>query len=125
MEETFFIKISGKANIPERLEVDKNYHIACDCSITQESKDSNENGTYDITFKAQPMTVEILKSNGTIIKAKDIRKNSVRFRNYLYKLWSEEGCIHSFDDVYEAVVYEAMGIMPSLLRSVIKRMDEK
>ena len=84
MEETYFIKISGKANIPERLEVDKNYHIACDCSITQEQKDSNENGSYNITFKAEPMTVEILKSNGKIIKARDPRRNSQKFRNYLY-----------------------------------------
>ena len=91
MEETYFIKIQGKANIPERLEVDKNYHVACDCSITQESKDSNENGTYDITFKAQPMTVEILKSNGDIIKAKDPRRVSVRMRNFIYKNWSQEG----------------------------------
>jgi hypothetical protein len=125
MEETFFIKISGKANIPERLEVDKNYHIACDCSITQEQKDSNENGSYNITFKAEPMTVEILKNNGSIIKARDPRRNSQKFRNYLYKLWSEEGCIYTFDEVYEAVVHEAMGVMPSFLRSVIKRMDEK
>jgi hypothetical protein len=125
MEETYFIKISGKANIPERLEVDKNYHIACDCSITQEQKDSNENGSYNITFKAEPMTVEILKSNGKIIKARDPRRNSQKFRNYLYKLWSEEGCIYDFDSVYEQVIYDAMGITPQLLRAVIKRLDEK
>jgi hypothetical protein len=125
MEETYFIKISGKANIPERLEVDKNYHIACDCSITQESKDSNENGTYDITFKAQPMTVEILKSNGSIIKAKDPRRVSVRMRNFIYKNWSQEGCVYDFEEVYDAVAYELMGNVPSALRTVIKRMDEK
>jgi hypothetical protein len=124
-ENTYFIKINGKTNIPERLEVDKNYHITCDCSITQEQKDSNENGTYNVTFKAQPITLEILKDNGKIIKAKDPRKNSQRFRNYLYKLWMEDGCIYPFDEVYEQVTYNAMGVLPSLLRDVIKRMDEK
>ena len=124
-QDTYFIKVQGKANIPERLEVDKNYHIACDCSITQEKKDSNENGTYNITFKAEPMTVEILKNNGSVIKAKDPRRNSQKFRNYLYKLWNEDGCIYPFEEVYEQVVYEAMGVMPNLLRSVIKKLDEK
>jgi hypothetical protein len=125
MEETYFIKISGKANIPERLEVDKNYHVACDCSITQESKDSNENGTYDITFKAQPMTVEILKSNGKIIKARDPRKNSQKMRNYLWKIYTDEGYCEDFDLVYDTFAYEVMGMTPSILKSVIKRLNDK
>lgn len=123
-ENTYFIKLTGKANIPEKLEVDKNYHIACDCSITQEQRDSNENGTYDVTFKAQPITVEILKDNGSVIKAKDPRKNSQKMRNYLFKIYHDEGYTEDFDEVYDAFSWEVMGMTPSLLRNAIKRLQK-
>jgi hypothetical protein len=123
--ETYYLKIQGKVNIPNRVEIGHNYKVVADCSITSETKIDNDNGEFDVVFKVEPITCEISKDNGAVTKAKDPRKQSVKFRNYLYKLWSEEGCIYPFEEVYQAVIYEAMGVMPSFLRSVIKRMDEK
>ena len=123
--ETFYLKIAGKVNIPTRLEIGHNYKLIADCSITSETRIDNDNGEFDVVFKVEPITCEISKDNGAVTKAKDPRKQSVKFRNYLYKLWSEEGCIYDFDSVYEQVTYNAMGVLPSLLRDVIKRMDEK
>jgi hypothetical protein len=125
MNENYFIKISGKANVPEKIEIGHNYHLEIDASVTSESKIDNENGEFDIISKVEPITITIQKDNGPVSKAKDTRKNSVKFRNYLYKLWSEDGCIYPFDEVYEMVVLEAMSVTPSFLRSVIKRLDEK
>jgi len=122
--EIYFVKIQGKANIPTPLKIGHNYKLTADCSITSEQKNDNENGSFDIIYKVEPITVEIQKDNGEITKAKDPRKNSVKFRNYLYKLWMEDGCIYPFEEVYENVVYEAMGMMPSLLRSAIKRLEK-
>jgi hypothetical protein len=65
----------------------------------------------------------MITETGEKVKLADPRKQSVKFRNYLYKLWLEDGCIYDFDTVYEQVVYEVMGIMPSLLRSAIKRIN--
>lgn len=121
--ETYFIKIQGKANIPERLTVDKNYRVACDCSITQEKKDTNENGTYNITFKAEPLTVDILKDNGKIVKAKDPRRNSVKLRNYLFKIYTAEGYSEDFDSIYDAFTWEVMGATPALLKLAVKRLN--
>jgi len=122
--ETYYVKIQGKANIPTALSIGHNYKLTADCSITSEQKNDNENGSFDIIYKVEPITVEIQKDNGEITKAKDPRKNSVKFRNYLYKLWMEDGCIYPFEEIYENVVYEAMGMMPSLLRSAIKRLEK-
>jgi hypothetical protein len=123
--ETFYLKIAGKVNIPTRLEIGHNYKLVADCSITSETRIDNDNGEFDVVFKVEPITCEISKDNGAVIKAKDPRKNSQKFRNYLYKLWMEDGCIYPFDEIYEQVIYDAMAITPNLLRTIIKRMDEK
>jgi hypothetical protein len=71
------------------------------------------------------MTVEILKSNGKIIKARDPRKNSQKMRNYLWKIYTDEGYCEDFDLVYDTFAYEVMGMTPSILKSVIKRLNDK
>lgn len=125
MPDTHFIKLAGKANIPEPLDIDTNYRVAADCSITQVRRDSNENGEYNVTYKAEPMTVEILKSNGEVIKAKDPRRNSQKIRNYLFKHYAEEGFVENFDEVYDAFTLEVFIETPVLLRRAIKRMNHE
>lgn len=122
--DTYFIKLQGKANIPTGLEIDKNYKITADCSITQEKRDTNEDGSYSITYKAEPLTVEIENDNGKIVKARDPRKNSVKFRNYLFKIYTEEGVTEPFDEVYAATVLEALTVMPVLMRGALKRLEK-
>ena len=121
--ETFFIKLNGKANIPEPLEIDKNYHVSADCSITQIRRDSNENGEYNVTYKAEPLKVEILKENGKIIKAKDPRKNSQKLRNYLFKIYAQEGYTEDFDKVYDEATLVIMSMIPIILTETIKRLN--
>lgn len=124
-QDTYFIKLQGKANIPEPLEVDKNYRISADCSITQEKRDSNNDGSFAVTFKAEPVTVEILKENGKIVKAADPRKNSVKFRNSIWKEYYNEGYTEDFDSIYDQVTLEAIFIIPELMRRAIKKINEK
>lgn len=103
MNETYYIKVSGKANIPKRLEIGHNYRVIMDASITQEQKNDNNDGTYDVIFKVEPITCEISKDNGEVIKAKDPRKNSVKIRNKLYFLWKESNEPMEFDDYYTTI----------------------
>lgn len=114
----YFIRLQGKANIPEPLYIGHNFKIEADCSITQEHKIDNENGEYDIVYKAEPVNVTITKDNGEIVKAKDPRRNSEKFRKYLWKLWSDEGMLTPFDEVYEKVTLKAMSEMPRYLREI-------
>lgn len=86
MNETYYIKVNGKANIPSPLSIGHNYRIMSDCSITSETKSDNEDGTYSVTYKVEPITVEIQKDNGQTIKAKDPRSNSTKFRNSCWKV---------------------------------------
>ena len=122
--ETYYVKINGKANIPERLCLGHNYKLEADCSITSENKVDNENGEFDVIFKVEPITVSITRDNGTIVKAKDPRKNSQKIRNYLFKCYSSEGYCEDFDLVYDAFSMEVMSMTPELLRQAIKRLQK-
>lgn len=122
--EEYYIKIQGRANIPERLSIGHNFKITCDASIVSESKEDLENGTFAITWKAVPVTVEVTKDNGEVVKAKDPRRNSQKIRNYLFKVYSDEGAIEDFDMVYDAFTQEVMSITPQLYREAIKRLNK-
>ncbi len=121
--ENYFIKILGKANVPQRIEIGHNYKLVCDCSVTQEQRIDNHDGTFDVIAKVEPVTIEISQDNGEVIKAKDPRKNSQKLRNYLFKIYAEEGYVDDFDKVYDAFTYEVMGVTPQLLRNAIKRLN--
>jgi len=121
--EIYFVKIQGKANVPEKLSIGHNYKLEADCSITSETRCDNENGEFDVIYKVEPITVSIQKDNGKIIKAKDPRRNSQKIRNYLYKIYVAEGYTEPFDSVYDAFSWEVMGATPNLLRDAIKRIN--
>jgi hypothetical protein len=123
--ENYYVKIQGKANIPSALSIGHNYRLTADCSITSEQRTDNEDGTYDLVYRLEPITVEIGRDNGEVVKAKDPRKNSQKLRNYLFKLYHDEGYTEDFDRVYDAVTLEVMGMMPYHLREAIKRLNNE
>jgi len=113
--ETFYVKITGKANIPERLEIGHNYKLTADCSITSETRTDNENGEFDVVFKVEPITVEIQKDNGKVVKAKDPRKNSTKIRNLLYFKWKESNEAVDFDEYYTKFTNVVLANMDTLI----------
>lgn len=113
--ENFFVKIIGKANIPERLTIGHNYKLTADCSITSETRTDNENGDFDVVFKVEPITVEIQKDNGKTIKARDPRKNSTKIRNLLYFKWKESNESIDFDDYYNKFTNTVLANMDALI----------
>lgn len=96
-----WIKLTGKANIPEELQIGKSYSIANNVEITQEQKINNQDGTFDVVYKAEVLTTEILKDNGQTIKAKDTRQNSVKIRKVLFAIWSSKETSVPFDVLYD------------------------
>ena len=116
--ETYYIKIIGKANIPERLEIGHNFKLTADCSITSESKSDNEDGTFDVIYKMEPVTVDIIKSNGQTIKAKDPRKNSIKVRNLLHWKWQQSNSSEDFELFYTRFTNHTLANMEMLIASM-------
>ena len=121
--ETYFLKITGKVNIPSALEIGHNYHLTADCSIVSEQKSDNEDGTYSVTYKLIPITVEVGRNNGEVIKAKDPRRNSQKVRNYLWKAWQTECPTEDFDRLYDEFTNEVMLMTPELVRQALRRIN--
>jgi hypothetical protein len=116
--ETYYVKIQGKANIPTPLSIGHNYRLTADCSITSEQKSDNEDGTYDVVYKLEPITVEIGRDNGEQIKAKDPRKNSTKIRNLLYFKWKESNEAVEFDDYYTRFTNTVLANMDALIEKM-------
>lgn len=126
MENTYFLKIQGKANIPKPLSIGHNFKVICDCSITQKQEDDNEAGGLDITWKAVPLNMEIGQDNGEIVKAKDPRKNSVKIRNMLWKeYFNDTGGAADFDKVYDEATWAILSMMPQIYREALRRLETK
>jgi hypothetical protein len=99
--ETYYAKISGKVNIPKKIEIAHNYRLTMDCSVTQEQRNDNNNGTFDVVSKVEPITCEIQKDNGEIIKGKDTRKESQKLRSKLYMVWQSNNNPLPFEEYYQ------------------------
>jgi len=117
------LKLKGNSELPEALEIASNYHIALEGAVTGYKVEDNENGTVDYIYDFKPIKVDLLTPKGKSLKLKDNRKNSLKFRNYCFKVWVSEGYTEPFDDCYDAVIWEAMSRMPDLLREAIKRIN--
>lgn len=116
----YYIKIMGKCNIPKSLVLGHNYNVTMDCSITAENRIDNEDGRFDIVYKVEPITATIQKDNGEVVKAKDPRKNSVKIRNYLHRIWSDRNVAVDFEEVYTKVTNKILLQLPELFEEVIK-----
>lgn len=87
---SYFIKLTGKANIPEPLELGSGYKVEVEGSIESQSDHNNNDGTFDRDFKLVPVFCTIIDSSGKKIKAKDTRSRSSQLRRTLYRLWETD-----------------------------------
>lgn len=104
-----FIRFTGKANIPEPLELGHGYKVHIDGSIEKISDHNNNDGTYDRSYTFVPVLCEIEDDLGNIVKAKDTRSHSSQVRRMLYLGWLEDtdnkkGVALSADEEYDIVM---------------------
>lgn len=88
-QDTHYIKLSGKANIPEGLEIGFNYEAKIAGTVTTKTESDNNDGSHSIYYKFEPVQVEINKM-GKTLKAKDTRGASQIFRAAVWKYWSNK-----------------------------------
>jgi len=117
------LKIAGKAELPSDIEIAHNYHISLEGSVTGFKVEDNEDGTFNKIYDFKPVKVDLLTPLGKSLKLKDPRKNSQKMRNYLFKVYHDEGYCEDFDLVYDAFSKEVMSMTPGLLREAIKRLN--
>ena len=88
-QDSYVIKLSGKAELPAPLEIGHNIHTTLEGSITSETISDNEDGSHTHYFTFKPVNVEVLTAKGERLRAKDTRSRSQQMRALLFKRWRE------------------------------------
>ncbi len=96
----YLIKLSGKAELPEPLEIGMNYEIKAKGTITSINEADKDDGSRTFTYKFEPVIIEVISESGKAIKAKDVRQKSRQLRAALWREWKENGENIEFEDYY-------------------------
>ena len=110
-----FIKLSGKANIPEGLEIGHNYEVSAQGTITSKTESDKNDGSHVNYYKFEPVLVEILNDKGESIRAKDTRSMSKKLRGLVYGRWSNMAADIEEEKYYENFMYGVMRDIDILL----------
>lgn len=102
------IRLTGKAYLPDELEIGNNYQVITKGSITSMTETDLQDGKHLKTYKFEPVLIEIVDDLGKSIKAKDVRKTSQRMRSRSWLYWKENNISRSDDDFWDWV---GMGII--------------
>ncbi len=104
--DSYSLKITWKVELQQWLNIDKNYTLAVQGSIVNESHSPNHDGTLSKTYSLRPVHVLVHDELWDTIKSKDTRSESVKFRTllkYKYDSWEEWDSYKEFDDFYSEV----------------------
>ena len=106
--DSYIIKLSGNAELPEALNIGHNFKVELSGSIVSETIEDNEDGTKSHYFKFKPILVEAIKPTGERLKAKDTRSRSQQLRALIFKIWRSGNYNETFDEFYDRTLLDIM-----------------
>ena len=80
MIDTNTIRISGKAEIPKRLDIEKEYVMATRVAIEGIEKRPNEDGSFEYIHKVKINSHVDIEAQGKLIRSKDPKSRSKQMR---------------------------------------------
>ena len=106
--DSHFVKLLGKAELPEPLEISQNYRFLMEGAIEGTGKEDNHDGTYNHYYKFLAIKVEAINALGKRIVAKDTRGRSKQLRSLLWKKWKESNENVEFAQYYDGKMLQIM-----------------
>lgn len=119
--DNYALKLSGKAELPESLEIGHNIRTQLEGSITAETISDNEDGTKTHYYTFKPVIVEVIKQTGERIRARDTRSRSQQLRSLLFRLWREDNNPEEFEKYYDDIMVKLMNEMRNILIFLIQK----
>lgn len=104
--DSYALKFTWKVELWHILGIDKNYRLAIEWSVVNESISPNHDWTLSKTYSFKPVHVLIHDELWDTIKAKDPRSESQKLRALLKYKWDTWICwtqYKEFDDFYASV----------------------
>lgn len=106
----YYLRLGGKANIPEPLEIGNNYSIKAQGTITSFTESDLNDGRHVVYYKFSPILMEAVDDKGKSIQAKDTRSLSQLWRAKVWKYWSKRPEGLTFDDFYERMMQRMLQV---------------
>lgn len=98
------LKLSGKAELPQEIDIGHNYHISMEGSVPKTELHDNEDGSFNRIYTFKPVKIELLTEKGETLKLKDSRSMSQLLRARLWKQWQEAKTELGFDEWYNRLM---------------------
>lgn len=108
MDDNYILRLSGKAELPQDIEIGHNWHISMEGSITSKTITDNENGSHSVTYLFKPIKVELLDDKGKMLKLKDTRTRTQLLRGRMYGIWSKLQTNLSFEDYWDSLMVKVI-----------------
>lgn len=109
------LKLTGKSELPEALEIGNNYSVALSGSITAIAEHDNNDGTSDKIYTFKPIKLEVLTPKGKTLVLKDTRSNSQLLRGMLHGKWKNAASNIDFEEAYSKFSFGVMSDMDELI----------
>lgn len=100
----YFVKLTGKGNIPVPLEIGRNYEIKVQGTVTSTTESDKHDGTHSVFYRFEPVLIEATTDKGESIKARDTRGLSQLFRASQWKFWSNNADGEEFEAYYNRLM---------------------
>lgn len=97
--DTHLLKIMGKAELPQPVEIGHNFRVSSEGSVVSSNKSDNEDGSFTYTYVFKPIKIEVLTPLGETLKLSDTRTLSQQFRAMMWRIWKQYNDPESFEDV--------------------------
>jgi len=120
--DTHYLKLQGKGNVPEGLEIGKNYKVEASGTITTKTETDNSDGSHSHYWKFEPIIIEIIDDLGKRIRAKDTRSDSQRFRAKLRGIYNLNSQINvEFETWYHFLMENLINYAPEVVEQYQKK----
>ena len=103
-QDNYFVRLTGKGNIPKELEIGRNYELKTSGTVTSVTESDNDDGSHTKYFTFKPIVIELVTDKGESIRAKDTRSLSQLFRARAWKAWNKKVDGGEFETYYNGLM---------------------
>ena len=113
IQNDYWLQLTGKVNIPSPLINDHSYKITGNFDVYTESQSSNQDGSYNITFRGKFTDEIFLEKNGEVMRATNKTSHSQDFRKKIFNAG------HDYDEVMKWIKH------PDVFPIIIEMFENK
>jgi len=120
-KDDYILKLTGKAELPDSLEIDNNFKVVIQGAITEKKERDNEKGGRVYTWTFEPVLIETIDHIGKTLKAKDVRRVSQRLRARSFVYWKENQINEDFELWYSQIGEKMIFFFGELVEFILKK----